>query len=68
MRRRCARITGLLPLPEHNDELRLDDGEPWEDGKDGSALLRKFRLAGFTVTTHWSGFLGSSGLFPRTGL
>ncbi len=28
----------FITLPEHNDELRLDDGNRGEDGKDGSAL------------------------------
>lgn len=28
----------FITLPEHNDELRLDDGNCGEDGKDGSAL------------------------------
>ncbi len=51
----------FITLPEHNDELRLDDGNRGEDGKDGSALWP----FGWLVHRYnaRSGFLGSSGLF-----
>ena len=51
----------FITLPEHNDELRLDDGNCGEDGKDGSALWP----FGWLVHRYnaRSGFLGSSGLF-----
>ena len=52
----------FITLPEHNDELRLDDGNRGEDGKDGSALWRAVRLAGSPLQRP-VGFLGSSGLF-----
>lgn len=50
----------FLTLPEHNDELRLDDGS-WQDGLNGSELW-PFGWLVHRYTAR-SGFIASSGLF-----
>ncbi len=56
----------FITLPEHNDELRLDDGNRGEDGKDGSALWPfGWLVHRYNAPVGISGFIRP---VPRTGL